>query len=108
MATLTSILSEDTKVNFKGKTFLLKLDANEDPKKKGIKVQFVPVGFDVMSDDQKDDLAISLESKLEPGLKKAGLRVERDRELKDPRVIGFFIYIEYIERIVLNALKAAQ
>lgn len=108
MATLTEILSEAVRVNYKGKGYTLQLDTNEDPKKKGIKVQFIPDGFETMTDDQKNEIAIELETKLEPGLEKAGLRLERDREIKDPRAIAFFIYLEYIERIVVNALKAAQ
>jgi len=36
------LLSEVTKVNFRGHTFVLKVDVNEDPNKKGIKIQFLP------------------------------------------------------------------
>jgi len=30
--------------------------------------------------------------------------VERDRNLKDKTIIGFFVYIEYLDRIVRKAL----
>jgi len=107
MAKISSLLLEATTVNFKGHSFSLLLDTNEDPKKKGVKIQFVPNTFDALSQQEKDDLAIELEQKLEPGLAKAGLKVERDRELRDPNIIGFFIYIEYLDRIVRKALQGA-
>ena len=39
--------------------------------------------------------------------KNVGLTVERDRELKDKTVLGFFIYIEYLDKIIINALNQA-
>ena len=33
------------------------------------------------------------------------MRVERDRNLKDKTIIGFFIYIEYFDRIIRKALS---
>jgi hypothetical protein len=32
------------------------------------------------------------------------MQVERDRQLKDKSVIGFFIYIEYVDKIIRQAL----
>ena len=32
------------------------------------------------------------------------MRVERDRNLKDKTIIGFFVYIEYFDKIVRQAL----
>ena len=43
----------------------------------------------------QNDIAIELEERLERGLAEFELRVERDRNLKDKSIIGFFIYIEY-------------
>lgn len=99
-------LNEATKINFKGHKFVLRVDVNEDPNKKGIKIQFLPTTFGQMTRTEQDDIAIALESKLETGLKEFGLRVERDRNLKDKTIIGFFIYIEYIDRIVRKALSS--
>ena len=36
------------------------------------------------------------------------MRVERDRNLKDKSVVGFFIYIEYIDKIIRQALGQSQ
>jgi hypothetical protein len=102
------LLSEVTKVNFKGHTFVLKVDVNEDPNKKGIKVQFLPTSFAGMDKKQQDDVAMELAQKLNQGLSPLGLSVERDRELKDKSILGFFIYIEYLDKIILNALSQAS
>jgi len=97
-------LNEAAKVNFAGHSFLLKVDTNEDPQKKGVKVQFIPTEFGDLTTTQQNDIAIELEQRLERGLAEFELRVERDRNLKDKTIIGFFIYIEYFDRIVRKAL----
>ena len=62
------IIAEATKINFAGHTFLLKTDTNEDPTKKGVKVQFVPTEFGALSRTEQNDIAIELEERLEKGL----------------------------------------
>ena len=104
---IKEMLSEVTKVNFKGNKFVLKIDVNEDPNKKGIKVQFLPTTFAGMSKQQQDEIAMELGAKLNQGLAQLGLAVERDRELKDKTILGFFIYIEYLDKIIINALNQA-
>lgn len=99
------VISESTKINFGKYKFLLKLDTNEDPNKKGVKIQFIPTQFGQINSTTRNDIAIELESRLEKGLSEYGLRVERDRALKNKDVIGFFIYIEYFDRIVRKALE---
>lgn len=99
------VLLESTKVKFGGHQFLLKVDTNEDPNKKGVKIQFIPTQFGQINPTTQNDIAIELESRLEKGLAEYGLRVERDRALRDKTVIGFFIYIEYFDRIVRKALE---
>lgn len=99
------VLNEATKVHFGKYNFLLKVDTNEDPQKKGVKVQFIPTEFGQINSTTQNDIAIELESRLEKGLEQFGLRVERDRGLKDKTIIGFFIYIEYFDRLVRKALE---
>lgn len=99
------VISEAAKINFAGHTFLLKIDTNEDPQKKGVKVQFIPTEFGSISFTEQNDIAIELESRLESGLSEYELKVERDRNLKDKTIIGFFIYIEYFDRIIRKALS---
>ena len=89
---LKGILKEAVKINFKGHKFVLKVDVNEDPNKKGVKVQFLPTTFGNMTSTERNDIAIALADKLEAGLKDYDLAIERDRNLKDKTIIGFFIY----------------
>ena len=102
---LKKALTEGAQVNFKNHKFKLKVDVNEDPTKKGIKVQFLPTTFGQMSPTEQNDIAIALEKRLEDGLSKYDMRVERDRNLKDKTVIGFFIYIEYLDKIIRKVLS---
>ena len=99
------VISEAAKINFAGHQFLLKVDTNEDPQKKGVKVQFIPTEFGAISATEQNDIAIELESRLEKGLDQYELRVERDRNLKNKTIIGFFIYIEYFDKIIRKALS---
>lgn len=99
------MISEAAKINFAGHKFLLKVDVNEDPQKKGLKIQFLPTSFGGITPTQQNDIAIELEKRLENGLSDFELRVERDRNLKDKTIIGFFVYIEYFDKIVRKALS---
>jgi hypothetical protein len=99
------LITEAAKINFAGHKFLLKVDVNEDPQKKGVKVQFLPTQFGGITSTEQNDIAIELEKRLEQGLAEYELRVERDRNLKDKTVIGFFIYIEYFDKIIRKALS---
>ena len=105
---IKQVLSEVTTVNFQGQKFVLKVDVNEDPNKKGIKVQFLPTQFDGMNKQKQDELAMALENKLDQGLQAVGMKVERDRQLKDKTIIGFFIYIEYVDKIIRQALTQSN
>lgn len=102
---IKEVLNEAVKVNFAGHKFVLKVDTNEDPNKKGIKIQFVPVEFGKITSTEQNDIAIELETRLEKGLAEYDLRVERDRNLKDKSIIGFFIYVEYLDKIIRKALS---
>lgn len=101
-----SVIAEATKVNYKGHTFVLRVDVNEDPNKKGVKVQFLPTTFGGISPTEQNDIAMALGEKLDAGLGHLGMRVERDRNLKDKSIIGFFIYIEYLDKIIRQALQS--
>ena len=75
---IQNILNEAVKINLKGQQFVLKVDVNEDPNKKGIKVQFLPTSFGNLTRTEQDDIAIALSEKLSAGLEAYGLDVERD------------------------------
>lgn len=105
LETVKQIVTESAKIKFAGHQFMLKVDVNEDPNKKGIKIQFIPTTFGQMSSTEQNDIAIELEQRLEDGLDEYGMKVERDRNLKDKTIIGFFVYIEYLDKIVRKALS---
>lgn len=106
MEQIENILQEGVAVNFSGHKLKLNVGVNEDPNKKGVKVQFIPETDDIIPPTERNDMAIDLEERLNQGLEKWELKVERDRNLKDKRVIGFFIYIEHLDRIIRKALGA--
>ena len=99
------VISEAAKIKFAGHQFMLKVDVNEDPQKKGLKIQFIPTTFGQLSKTEQNDIAIELEKRLEVGLDQYDMRVERDRNLKDKTIIGFFVYIEYFDKLVRKALS---
>ena len=98
------VIGEAAKIKFAGHQFMLKVDVNEDPQKKGLKIQFIPTTFGQISPTEQNDIAIELEQRLEKGLAPYEMKVERDRNLKDKTVIGFFVYLEYFDKIVRKAL----
>lgn len=99
------VITESTKVNFGKYRFLLKVDTNEDPQKMGVRISFIPTEFGQINSTTLNDIAIELESRLEQGLAEYGLRVERDRAVRDKSVIRFIIHIEYFSRLVRKALE---
>lgn len=97
-------LTEAAKINFAGHQFVLKVDTNEDPQKKGVKVQFLPTKFGTITPTEQNDIANELAGRLNSGLAEYELRVERDRELKDKTIIGFFIYADQFDKMIRKAL----
>lgn len=102
---IKTLITESARIKFAGHQFVLKVDTNEDPQKKGVKVQFLPTQFGNISSTEQNDIAIELEKRLSSGLEQFDMKVERDRNLKDKTIIGFFIYIEYFDRIIRKALS---
>jgi len=102
---IKELLTESARVKFAGHQFMLKVGVNEDPNKKGIKIQFIPTEFGSLTKTEQNDIAIELEKRLEDGLSRYDMRVERDRNLKDKTVVGFFVYIEYIDKIIRKVLS---
>jgi len=105
LETVKRVITEAAKIKFAGHQFMLKVDVNEDPQKKGLKIQFIPTTFGQLSQTEQNDIAIELEKRLEAGLDQYDMRVERDRNLKDKTIIGFFVYIEYFDKLVRKALS---
>ena len=68
LETVKQVIAESAKIKFAGHQFMLKVDVNEDPNKKGIKIQFIPTTFGQISPTEQNDIAIELEQRLEDGL----------------------------------------
>jgi len=98
-------LNEAAKINFAGHQFVLKVDTNEDANKKGVKVQFLPTEFGTITPTEQNDIANELAERLNTGLAEYDLRVERDRELKDKTIVGFFIYADQFDKMIRKALS---
>lgn len=101
-------INEAAKINFAGHKFLLKVDTNEDPQKKGVKVQFIPTQFGKITPTEKNDIANELFERLNTGLAEYELFVERDRQLKDKSIVGFFIYADQIDKMIRKALAGTN
>ena len=101
-------LNEAAKINFAGHQFVLKVDTNEDPNKKGVKVQFLPTEFGKITPTEQNDIANELAERLNDGLAEYDLRVERDRELKDKTIVGFFIYADQFDKMIRKALSGTN
>lgn len=108
LSEIKHVLNEVKVVNFDGHKFMLRTSVNEDPKKQGIRVQFLPTTFGDLTPTQRNDVSIALGEKLDNALEPYELRVERDRNLKDKTIIGFFIYLEYIDKIIRQALSGEE
>lgn len=102
---IKSTLQEVTAVNYKGEKYVLKIDVNEDPNKKGIKIQFIPTDYSSELSKDQTKVAMELQTRLNQALAPIGLSVERDRQLKDKSVIGFFVFLEYLEKVIVDKLK---
>ena len=57
------VIGEAAKIKFAGHQFMLKVDVNEDPNKKGLKIQFIPTTFGQLSSTEQNDIAIELEKR---------------------------------------------
>lgn len=98
------MIQEVTTVNINDQGFRLHIDVNDDPQKKGLQVQFIPQEGVLLNPDEQDNIAIELQKRLDAKLSNYGMQVERDRQLKDKTVIAFFVYIEYFDELIRQAL----
>jgi len=96
----------ETKVTIAGQQFVLVFDLGDNPTKRGIKMKFVPMqqGIDVrLLADIASKISLVLQKRLAPH----GFTVDRDTEIKDPMIIGFFIPLEPIADFIIGKLKTS-
>lgn len=92
-------------VNFKNKKFKVKFDVNDNPTKKGIKVQFTPYENLILKPQEArqfiNDLQIYLNDKWGP----IGISVDFDPDVPYKNVVGFTIKLGDISTSLVNALQ---
>lgn len=92
-------------INQKFKLTLI-VDTNNNPTKKGIKVQFkIPENTD---ENHKTEITQKLQTKLNKGLMKYNLVVNIDTDVPYDNIIGFFITIKDIKQLIKNALQGGN
>lgn len=105
---LKKILTEAVKIDFGGQKYILKVSTNEDPQKNGVKIQFQPMSITGASSTKQEETAMKLQNILNDSMSKYGLTIERDRQIRDKSIIAFFMYIEYFEKMIVDALKGME
>lgn len=104
---LAEVLSE-AKVTAGDNEFNVSVSVNKNPTKEGIKVQFKPaIGTD-MGADEKADVTLAIQEKLNDSLDSVGLQVNEDPDIAqatdNPNVIGFYIPIAQIKKMIVDAM----
>lgn len=106
-----------TDIMLGGNPYKLVLDVNKNPTKKGIKVQFLPLEIedtgkisadtDISSTQQKD-LQIEILRKLNDGLRNYGIEADIDPDVPYKNVIGYYIHLQFFDKIIRDALKGEK
>ena len=97
------ILKEATEVSAGGNKFNLRTGVNKNPTKLGIKIQFEPKsGF--LHPDTKDRLEVALQEKLNEGLRKYKIQVNKDPDVPRDEVIGFWIPLAQLKALVIESI----
>ena len=106
--------AQKTDITLDGNPYKLVLDVNRNPTKKGIKIQFQPLEIEDsgevvadtdMSDTQSRDLQIKILRQLNKGLRKYDLEADIDPDVPYKNVIGYYIHLQYFDKIIRDALK---
>ena len=97
------LLKEGTEISAGGNKFNLRTGVNKNPTKLGIKIQFEPkTGF--IDPDTKDRLEVALQEKLNEGLRKYKIQVNKDPDVPRDEVIGFWIPLGQLKALVIEGL----
>lgn len=83
------------------------IDVNDNPTKKGIKIQFaLPV--DSADPDRMIKLTQTMKAKLNAGLAKLGLSVDVDKDVPYRNVIGFLIDLEEVRLLIKSIINGGE
>mgnify|MGYP003672308737 FL=1 len=100
-------LKEATTVDAGGSKFNLRTGVNKNPTKLGIKIQFEPKGG-MLAPDTKDRLEVALQEKLNEGLSKYKIQVNKDPDVPRDEVIGFWIPLSQIKALIIEGLGQGE
>ncbi len=97
---LKSILKESlSKIVYNGVPYRLKIDANEDPTKQGIRIQLSPLNGQPIS----EELSTQLQLQLNQNLGKVGLSVDIDGDVAYENTVGYLIRLVYFEKLIKDS-----
>jgi len=89
--------------------FAVRVTVNRNPTKEGVKVQLKPLGGTEMDKDEKANVKVAIQERLNNALAPIGLQVNEDPDIKqatdDPDVLGYYIPIAQIKKMIIDALK---
>lgn len=85
----------------------LLIDVNDNPTKKGIKVQFA-LTPDKANSDYMIKLTQSMKAKLNAGLGKIGLSVDVDKDVPYSNVVGFLIDLEEVKLLIKSIINGGE
>jgi hypothetical protein len=106
-----------TDIMLGGNPYKLVLDVNKNPTKKGIKIQFLPLEIENtgkisadtdISNTQQKDLQIKILRQLNDGLREHDLEADIDPDVPYKNVIGYYIHLQYFDKIIRDALKGEK
>lgn len=89
-----------------GKKYKLRFDVNENPTKKGVKMQFI---IDQEFEDPRDKqmLANEISVALQKKLGAAGVMVDYDDRNPYKNVIGFIVPLNSVAMLIIKSMKGA-
>jgi hypothetical protein len=102
------LLKEDVNYNFnfKGKKFRVKFDVNSNPTKKGIKIQFTPLGGISPTNPQNVKQYVNeLQVLLNQRLGAIGMTVDYDPDVPYENVIGFTLKLDTVANMIVKTLQ---
>ena len=105
---LKAVLSE-AKLTAGDNTFNIDVSVNRNPTKEGIKIQLKPSPTTNMDSDEKSKVTTAVQEKLNNSLEPLGLQVNEDPDIRqatdDPNVLGFYIPLDQIKQMIVDAIK---
>ena len=101
------LLKEATEISAGGNKFNLRTGVNKNPTKLGIKIQFEPKEG-MLAPDTKDKLEVALQEKLNDGLRKYKIQVNKDPDVPRDEVIGFWIPLGQLKALVIESIGQGE